>query len=96
MNVFLLSLFAVKNEHLSFMNAQTEVKCKGDDGEVTKQATPFLHMATNAEDKRHIIGDKFVEIAEEVMSTLKAKTKRIIFLAQGMPAQRRISNDNCY
>lgn len=73
----------VKQEKLGFMNAHTLMKYKGPDGEVTKQETPFLHLVTNAEEKRHIIGDKFVELAEEIMQTLGSKTDSKVFLAQG-------------
>lgn len=66
------------------MNAVTMMKYAGANGVVKKQATPFLHMATNAEEKRHIIGDKFIEIAEEIMESLNKKTNRKVFLAQGM------------
>ncbi len=68
------------------MNAHTLIKQKNSDGEVTEQATPHLHMTTNAEEKRHIIGDKFIELAEEIMENLKNKSNRPVYLAQGMTA----------
>ena len=66
------------------MNAHTTMKRKNTDGEIIEQATPFLHMATNAEEKRHIIGDKFIELAEEIMEALKNTSNKDIYLAQGM------------
>ena len=65
------------------MNAHTMMNYKGSDGEVTRQATPLLHTVTNAEEKRHIIGDTFVNLATDIMQSLQKKSDKKVFLAQG-------------
>lgn len=53
------------------------------DGRVHRQTTPPLNAVTNAEEKRHIIGDTFVKIASKLLQELDSKGKRPIYLAQG-------------
>lgn len=54
------------------------------EGHVYRQSTPYLHMVTNAEEKRHIIGDTFMRIAKEILQELDTKG-HCVYLAQGIP-----------
>ena len=67
---------------LTFSNATTTMTYRDHDGQLCKQETPFLHAVTNAEEKRHIIGDTFMRLAIKYMRHLEA-SGRTVFLAQG-------------
>lgn len=49
---------------LRFSSAHTIMDYQDIDGNVYRRATPRLVSVVNAEEKRHIIGDTFVKVAE--------------------------------
>lgn len=53
------------------------------EGHVYRQGTPLLNAVTSAEEKRHIIGDTFVNVASEILRDLERKGQPV-FLAQGI------------
>lgn len=72
----------VHNAGQRFINSRTMMDYRDQDGLVYRQATPLLHTVTNAEEKRHIIGDTFMHLATEFMNQLQQNGEKI-FLAQG-------------
>ncbi len=53
-----------------------------EDGVLQQHMTPPLHAVTAPEDKRRIIGDTFIKVANETMLELNLEANQI-FLAQG-------------
>lgn len=69
----------VKNAYHQFIKGSTTVKLPGS---LYNTDTPVLCMTINPEDKRKIIGDVFVKVANEVIRDLKLRADEV-FLAQG-------------
>lgn len=69
----------VKNAYHQFIKGSTTVKLPGS---LYNTDTPILCMTINPEDKRKIIGDVFVKVANEVIRDMKLRTDEV-FLAQG-------------
>ena len=57
-----------------------------DDGIIQQHMTPPLHAVTNPEEKRKIIGDTFIKVANEAMLELNLQAEHV-FLAQGVHSQ---------
>ena len=76
------SIPSVINAALTFSNSTTTMNYYDHEGQVHRQLTPYLHMVTNAEEKRHIIGDTFMKIAKEILQDLSCKG-HCVYLAQG-------------
>ncbi|KAM7439597.1 hypothetical protein ABFA07_011051 [Porites harrisoni] len=72
----------VVNAALRFYNSSTVISGRKDQPAVKKQITKTLNVTTNPEEKRKIIGDTFIKIADEVISELNL-TEHNTFLAQG-------------
>lgn len=69
----------VKNSFYKFFKATTTVRKANS---AYNSETPMLCFATNPEEKRKIIGDTFLKIANETMRELNLDPKDV-FLAQG-------------
>lgn len=76
-------LYIVIDAILTFRSASTIINYQDQDGRIHAQPTPFLNRVTNAEEKRHIIGDTFAKIASDLLIELDARGKKPIYLAQG-------------
>lgn len=72
----------VVNCALRFYNSSTVIAGRKDQPTVKKQITKTLNVTTNPEEKRKIIGDTFIKIANEVINELNL-TEHNTFLAQG-------------
>jgi len=72
----------VVNCALRFYNSSTVISGRKDQPAVKKQVTKTLNVTTNPEEKRKIIGDTFIKVANEVVSQLNL-TEQNTFLAQG-------------
>ena len=57
-----------------------------EEGMLQQQVTPPLHAVTNPEEKRKIIGDTFIKVADEALVELDLQANEI-FLAQGKSVQ---------
>lgn len=71
----------VINASYQFYNASTTVPVDRKDPS-RKKATEILCQTTNPEEKRQIIGDTFVKIADEIVKDLNLKPEDV-FLGQG-------------
>ncbi len=69
----------VKNAYHQFIKGSTTVKLPGS---LYTTDTPILCMTINPEDKRKIIGDVFVKVANEIIRELKLRPDEV-FLGQG-------------
>ena len=70
------------NASQSFYCGTTTVPVKKKDPKSAKRLTKMLNTTTDPEEKRQIIGDTFMRIAEEVCMELNLKPEDTI-LAQG-------------
>ncbi len=66
-----------------FLSAQTNITYSGQDGVLSQHLSPPLHSVTNPEEKRKIIGDTFIKVADGVVQELHLNPNSI-FLAQGL------------
>ncbi len=74
---------SVKKASAQFLSAQARITYTGQDGVLIEHLSPPLHSVTNPEDKRKIIGDTFIKVADSVVQDLHLNTDSI-FLAQGV------------
>ncbi|XP_069474530.1 GMP synthase [glutamine-hydrolyzing] [Ambystoma mexicanum] len=72
----------VVNAAHSFYNGTTTLPISDEDRTPRKRISKTLNMTTNPEEKRKIIGDTFVKIANEVIGDMNLKPEEV-FLAQG-------------
>ncbi|XP_031552012.1 GMP synthase [glutamine-hydrolyzing]-like [Actinia tenebrosa] len=72
----------VVNAAIEFYNASTVISGRKDQPAVKKQLTKTLNLTINPEEKRKIIGDTFMKVADDVVKELKLDTSTT-FLAQG-------------
>jgi len=72
----------VVNAALRFYNSSTIIPGRKDQPAVKKLTTKTLNVTVNPEEKRKIIGDTFIKVADEVVSELNL-TEHDTFLAQG-------------
>lgn len=79
-NCFILC-YLVERKELEFYNATTEVPVDKKDPK-RKQTTKPLCQVVSPEEKRQIIGDTFMRIAQDIISGLKLKPEDV-FLGQG-------------
>ncbi|XP_017589899.1 PREDICTED: GMP synthase [glutamine-hydrolyzing] [Corvus brachyrhynchos] len=73
---------AVVNAAHSFYNGTTTLPISDEDRTPRKRISKTLNMTTSPEEKRKIIGDTFVKIANEVIGEMNLKPEEV-FLAQG-------------
>ncbi|XP_005109065.1 GMP synthase [glutamine-hydrolyzing] [Aplysia californica] len=76
-----LKVRVVRGSH-TFYNATTTVPIEGSDNASRKRKTNTLNTTTHPEDKRKIIGDTFMKIANEVVDELNLKPEDV-YLGQG-------------
>lgn len=76
-----LKLRAVDASH-TFYNARTTIKSTSSDGQVTKKKSKMLVQTVQPEEKRKIIGDTFMNVANELIEELNLKPEDV-YLAQG-------------
>jgi len=76
-----LKLRSVDASH-TFYNAKTTLKSTNSDGQVTKRKSKMLVQTVQPEEKRKIIGDTFMNVANELIEELNLKPEDV-FLAQG-------------
>uniref|UniRef100_A0A8C0V9G4 GMP synthase [glutamine-hydrolyzing] n=1 Tax=Cyanistes caeruleus TaxID=156563 RepID=A0A8C0V9G4_CYACU len=72
----------VVNAAHSFYNGTTTLPISDEDRTPRKRISKTLNMTTSPEEKRKIIGDTFVKIANEVIGEMNLKPEEV-FLAQG-------------
>uniref|UniRef100_A0A9L0S3X9 GMP synthase (glutamine-hydrolyzing) n=1 Tax=Equus caballus TaxID=9796 RepID=A0A9L0S3X9_HORSE len=72
----------VINAAHSFYNGTTTLPISDEDRTPRKRISKTLNMTTSPEEKRKIIGDTFVKIANEVIGEMNLKPEEV-FLAQG-------------
>ncbi|XP_071999053.1 GMP synthase [glutamine-hydrolyzing] [Engystomops pustulosus] len=72
----------VVNAAHSFYNGTTTLPISDEDRTPRKRISKTLNMTTNPEEKRKIIGDTFVKIANEVIGEMNLNPEEV-FLAQG-------------
>ncbi|XP_077015487.1 GMP synthase [glutamine-hydrolyzing]-like [Tamandua tetradactyla] len=72
----------VINAAHSFYNGATTLPISDEDRTPRKRISKTLNMTTSPEEKRKIIGDTFVKIANEVIGEMNLKPEEV-FLAQG-------------
>ncbi|MEJ1277580.1 guanine monophosphate synthetase [Cricetulus griseus] len=72
----------VINAAHSFYNGTTTLPISDEDRTPRKRISKTLNMTTSPEEKRKIIGDTFVKIANEVIGEMSLKPEEV-FLAQG-------------
>uniref|UniRef100_A0A670ISB4 GMP synthase [glutamine-hydrolyzing] n=2 Tax=Podarcis TaxID=42163 RepID=A0A670ISB4_PODMU len=72
----------VVNAAHSFYNGTTTLPISEEDRTPRKRISKTLNMTTSPEEKRKIIGDTFVKIANEVIGEMNLKPEEV-FLAQG-------------
>ncbi|XP_014741596.1 PREDICTED: GMP synthase [glutamine-hydrolyzing] [Sturnus vulgaris] len=77
-----LGVNAVVNAAHSFYNGTTTLPISDEDRTPRKRISKTLNMTTSPEEKRKIIGDTFVKIANEVIGEMNLKPEEV-FLAQG-------------
>ena len=75
-----LLFYSVINASHQFYNATTSISERGDPNR--KRTTKPLCQTTNPEEKRKIIGDTFVRVANDLIAELKLKPEEV-FLGQG-------------
>ncbi|KAI1236048.1 hypothetical protein IHE44_0002143 [Lamprotornis superbus] len=78
----LVLLSGVVNAAHSFYNGTTTLPISDEDRTPRKRISKTLNMTTSPEEKRKIIGDTFVKIANEVIGEMNLKPEEV-FLAQG-------------
>lgn len=76
-----LKVRVVRASH-TFLNASTTVPINPNDSNSRRRKTNTLNNSTHPEDKRMIIGDTFMKIANEVVDELNLKPEEV-FLGQG-------------
>uniref|UniRef100_A0A2C9JSK1 GMP synthase (glutamine-hydrolyzing) n=1 Tax=Biomphalaria glabrata TaxID=6526 RepID=A0A2C9JSK1_BIOGL len=76
-----LKVRVIRASH-TFYNATTSIPIDKQDGGSRKRKTNTLNTTTNPEDKRKIIGDTFMKVANEVVDELNLKPEEI-YLGQG-------------
>ena len=74
---------AVVNAATRFYTSTAVVSSYDEEGVLQQHMTPPLHAVFNPEEKRRIIGDTFIKVANEAMEDLDLQADQI-FLAQGM------------
>ncbi|KAI2653677.1 GMP synthase [glutamine-hydrolyzing] [Labeo rohita] len=74
--------FMRKRETHTFYNGTTTLPISEEDRTPRKRISKTLNMTTNPEEKRKIIGDTFVKVANEVIGEMNLKPEDV-FLAQG-------------
>ncbi|XP_022787009.1 GMP synthase [glutamine-hydrolyzing]-like [Stylophora pistillata] len=72
----------VVNAALRFYNSTTVISGKKDQSPVKKQVTKTLNVTTDPEEKRRIIGDTFIKVANEVCKEFNLDETNT-YLAQG-------------
>ncbi|XP_041067461.1 GMP synthase [glutamine-hydrolyzing] [Cetorhinus maximus] len=72
----------VVNAAHAFYNGTTTLPISEEDRTPRKRISKTLNMTTNPEEKRKIIGDTFVKIANEVIGEMNLKPEEV-YLAQG-------------
>uniref|UniRef100_A0AAZ3P7I9 GMP synthase [glutamine-hydrolyzing] n=1 Tax=Oncorhynchus tshawytscha TaxID=74940 RepID=A0AAZ3P7I9_ONCTS len=72
----------VVNAAHTFYNGTTTLPISDEDRTPRKRISKTLNMTTNPEEKRKIIGDTFVKVANEVIGEMNLKPEEV-FLAQG-------------
>uniref|UniRef100_A0A674MYU0 GMP synthase (glutamine-hydrolyzing) n=1 Tax=Takifugu rubripes TaxID=31033 RepID=A0A674MYU0_TAKRU len=72
----------VVNAAHTFYNGTTTLPISEEDRTPRKRISKTLNMTTNPEEKRKIIGDTFVKVANEVIGEMNLKPEEV-FLAQG-------------
>ncbi|KXJ26674.1 GMP synthase [glutamine-hydrolyzing] [Exaiptasia diaphana] len=72
----------VVNASNQFYNATTVISGRKDQPTIKRQITKTLNLTINPEEKRKIIGDTFMKVADSVVSELHLDTEAT-FLAQG-------------
>ncbi|XP_055502259.1 GMP synthase [glutamine-hydrolyzing] isoform X2 [Leucoraja erinacea] len=72
----------VINAAHAFYNGTTTLPISEEDRTPRKRISKTLNMTTNPEEKRKIIGDTFVKVANEVIGEMNLKPEEV-FLAQG-------------
>ncbi|XP_046672222.1 GMP synthase [glutamine-hydrolyzing] isoform X2 [Homalodisca vitripennis] len=76
-----INIQVIKAGH-QFLHGTTSVPLDSKEPNARTRVTKMLCMTANPEEKRKIIGDVFVEVANEVISNLKLNTEEVL-LAQG-------------
>lgn len=79
--MFLLFVSVVKAS-LEFVNGDTTITDTNEEGVKTTRKTGLLCHVTNPEDKRQIIGDTFMRVANEVVEDLNLNPEEVM-LGQG-------------
>ncbi|KAK1785361.1 hypothetical protein P4O66_018740 [Electrophorus voltai] len=72
----------VVNAAHTFYNGTTTLPISEEDRTPRKRISKTLNMTTNPEEKRKIIGDTFVKVANEVLGEMNLKPEEV-YLAQG-------------
>ena len=72
----------VVNAGIRFYTSSAVVMGFDEEGALQQQVTAPLHSVTNPEEKRKIIGDTFIKVADEALIQLDLQANEI-FLAQG-------------
>ncbi|CAM9275300.1 unnamed protein product [Lampetra planeri] len=78
---FLFEIAVVNAAH-TFYNGTTTLPISEEDRTPRKRISKTLNMTTNPEEKRKIIGDTFVKVANEVIGEMNLKPEEVL-LAQG-------------
>uniref|UniRef100_A0A673UA34 GMP synthase (glutamine-hydrolyzing) n=1 Tax=Suricata suricatta TaxID=37032 RepID=A0A673UA34_SURSU len=84
----------VINAAHSFYNGTTTLPISDEDRTPRKRISKTLNMTTSPEEKRKIIGDTFVKIANEVIGEMNLKPEEV-FLAQGTLRPDLIESASC-
>ena len=75
-------IFVAVNESHTFYNATTIVPTPSADGTIRKIKTKMLNQTVHPEEKRKIIGDTFMNVANELVEELNLKPEDV-YLGQG-------------
>ena len=75
--------YAVVNAAVRFYTSTAIISCYDEEGGVQQHVTAPLHAVVSPEEKRKIIGDTFIKVANEAMLDLDLQANQV-FLAQGM------------
>lgn len=82
-SVYYLLFIVVVNAAVRFYTGTAIISCYDEEGGVQQHVTAPLHAVVSPEEKRKIIGDTFIKVANEAMLDLDLQANQV-FLAQGM------------
>lgn len=76
-------MLPVLNASVRFYTSSAIVPCYDEEGALQQHVTAPLHCVASPEEKRKIIGDTFIKVANEAIMELNLQASQI-FLAQGV------------